>query len=45
MQPKKVQTIMGHRSIQMTFDLYGHLWATAEDDAAAMAQIEARLLR
>jgi integrase len=45
MQPKKVQAIMGHSSIQMTFDLYGHLWATPEDDAAAMEQIEARLLR
>jgi integrase len=44
-QAKKVQAIMGHSSIQMTFDLYGHLWETPEDDAAAMAQIEARLLR
>ena len=41
-QAKKVQSIMGHSSIQMTFDLYGHLWETPEDDAAAMAQIEAR---
>ena len=44
-QPKKVQAIMGHSSITMTYDLYGHLWETPEDDAAAMAQIEARLLR
>jgi integrase len=44
-QAKKIQAIMGHSSIQMTFDLYGHLWETPEDDAAAMAQIEARLLR
>ncbi len=44
-QPKKVQAIMGHSSITMTYDLYGHLWASPEDDAAAMAQIEARLLR
>ena len=44
LQPKKVQTIMGHGSIKMTFDLYGHLWETAEDDQAAMAQIEARIL-
>ena len=35
---------MGHSSIQMTFDLYGHLWKTLEDDAKAVAQIEARLL-
>ena len=43
--PKKVMGVMGHSSIQMTFDLYGHLWKTTEDDAKAMAQIEARLLR
>jgi integrase len=42
--PKKVQTIMGHASIQVTFDTYGHLWKNAEDDAKAMAQIETRLL-
>ncbi|MGA7329509.1 MAG: tyrosine-type recombinase/integrase [Rhodomicrobium sp.] len=42
--PEKVMTVMGHSSIQMTFDLYGHLWKTLEDDAKAMAQIEARLL-
>jgi integrase len=41
--PKKVMTVMGHSSIQMTFDLYGHLWKSLEDDAKAMAQIEARL--
>jgi integrase len=42
--PKRVMTIMGHSSIQMTFDLYGHLWTTPEDDAKGMAEIEARLL-
>ena len=42
--PKKVQTVMGHASIQVTFDTYGHLWKTTEDDLKAMAQIEARLL-
>jgi integrase len=41
--PKKVQAIMGHGSITMTFDLYGHLFASPEDDAKAMAAIEARL--
>ncbi len=41
--PKKIMTTMGHSSIQMTFDLYGHLWKTLEDDAKAVAQIEARL--
>ncbi|MGO9171648.1 MAG: tyrosine-type recombinase/integrase [Rhodomicrobium sp.] len=42
-QAKKVQTVMGHGSVQMTFDLYGHLWKTPQDDADAMAQIEKRL--
>ena len=23
--PKRIQTVMGHSSVQMTFDLYGHL--------------------
>jgi integrase len=41
--PKKVQTVMGHSTIQVTYDVYGHLWPSPEDDRAAMAQIEARL--
>ena len=45
LQPKRVQAIIGHSSIKMTFDLYGHLWETPEADAVAMEQIEARLLR
>lgn len=42
--PKKVQAVMGHGSIQVTFDTYGHLWDDFEGDAKAMAQIEARLI-
>ena len=42
--PKRVQALMGHSSIQMTFDVYGHLFPSAEDDQAAMSQLEARLL-
>jgi len=42
--PKKVQSIMGHSSIQVTFDVYGHLYGDPDDDAKAMAQIEAKLL-
>ena len=41
--PKKIQTVMGHSSIQVTFDIYGHLFPDQENDAKAMAQIEARL--
>jgi integrase len=42
--PKKVQTVMGHSSIQMTYDVYGHLFPTPEDDVAAMAAVEAAVL-
>ncbi len=42
--PKKVQEILGHGSIQMTYDIYGHLFPSPEDDQAAMAQIQARLI-
>jgi integrase len=43
--PKKIQAIAGHSKISTTLDIYGHLWQTPEDDAAAMAEVEARLLR
>lgn len=42
--PKKVQALMGHSTIQMTFDTYGHLFPSAEDDQAAMRQLQARLV-
>ena len=42
--PKRVQTLMGHSTIQMTFDTYGHLFPTPEDDQKAMKQIQARLV-
>jgi integrase len=42
--PKKIQSILGHSSITMTFDRYGHLFQTAADDQAAMAQLQARLV-
>ena len=45
MQPKRVQEIMGHSSIKITFDLYRHLWPKPESDHEAMKQIEARLLK
>ncbi len=35
--PKRVQALVGHSSIQMTFDTYGHLFPSAEDDAAKFA--------
>jgi integrase len=35
---------MGHSTIQMTFDTYGHLFPSERDDHAAMAQLQARLI-
>jgi integrase len=42
--PKRVQAAMGHSSIQMTFDTYGHLFPSPQDDREAMRQLQARLL-
>ncbi len=41
---KRVQSWMGHSSIQVTFDTYGHLFAALEDDAAVMAAMEAGVM-
>ncbi|MCH7807305.1 MAG: site-specific integrase [Proteobacteria bacterium] len=32
--PKRLSVIMGHSSIKITFDLYGHLWEDLEGDKA-----------
>lgn len=45
LSPKRVQTLMGHSSITVTFDTYGHLFEDAEADRTAVAEIEARLMR
>ena len=42
--PKRVQTIMGHSSITVTYDVYGHLFSDDEADQRAMQEIETRLL-
>jgi integrase len=42
--PKRVQALMGHSTIQMTFDVYGHLFPAPEDDQVAMRQMQARLI-
>jgi integrase len=42
--PKRVQVLMGHSTIQMTFDTYGHLFPSKEDDRQAMRQLQARLV-
>lgn len=45
LSPKRVQTIMGHASIKMTYDVYGYLFRTDADDLQAMREIEARFLQ
>jgi integrase len=35
--PKRLQALIGHSSIQMTFDVYGHLFPSLEDDHAKFA--------
>lgn len=45
LSPKRVQTLMGHSSITVTFDTYGHLFADDEADQTAVAAIEARLFQ
>jgi integrase len=42
--PKRVQTVLGHASITMTFDRYGHLFADHEGDREAMKKLEAAIV-
>ncbi len=41
--PKRVQALLGHASIQMTFDVYGHLFPNLDDDRAKFAAGAAEL--
>jgi integrase len=41
--PKRIQAVMGHSSITMTFDRYGHLFPQS-DIAADMARLEAAIV-
>ena len=41
--PKRIQTVLGHSSITMTFDRYGHLF-DGGDDQAAMKRLEAAVV-
>ena len=43
-QPKRIQQIMGHASITMTFDRYGRLFDDADTGHNAMAKIDGILL-
>jgi integrase len=42
--PKQIQTLMGHSSIKVTFDTYGHLFADSEADQRAAEGVEFRLM-
>jgi integrase len=42
--PKQIQKLMGHSSIKVTFDTYGHLFADSEADQRAAEGVETRLL-
>ena len=42
--PKKIQTLLGHASINMTMDVYGHLFENPEEDVELFAKLEEDLL-
>jgi integrase len=42
--PKQIQRLMGHSSIKVTFDVYGHLFSDADADQRAAEGVQARLL-
>jgi integrase len=42
--PKQIQKLMGHSSINVTFDTYGHLFADPDADQRAAEGVEFRLL-
>jgi integrase len=42
--PKKIQMLMGHSTIQMTFDCYGHLFEDSAGDIERMAKVQRDLL-
>lgn len=44
MGPKRIQELMGHSSIQTTFDRYGYLFRDPEADSAAVDAISARVM-
>ena len=42
--PKKAQTLLGHASITMTMDVYGHLFESPEKDVGLFEKLENDLL-
>jgi integrase len=43
-QPKKIQEMMGHASVTMTYDRYGHLFPSPEADQAKLEKGELSIL-
>ena len=43
-EPKRVQTWLGHHSIQVTFDTYGHLFEAIVRETSVAAAIEKELI-
>lgn len=43
-EPKRVQAWLGHHSIQVTFDTYGHLFDQAAADSAVMDAVQQEVL-
>jgi integrase len=44
MNAKRIQKLMGHSTIQMTFDVYGHLFTDGDADQRAAEDIQFKLL-
>lgn len=42
-KPQRIRDVMGHSSITITYDLYGHLFEDTEADRADMEKIEAAI--
>jgi integrase len=42
--PKRIQILMGHATVAMTFDQYGYLFEASDADTMAMAAIAAKLV-
>lgn len=41
---KRIQSILGHSSITMTMDVYGHLFESPEDDVEMFEKMDADLM-
>lgn len=42
--PKKIQTLLSDASINMTMDVYGHLFENAEEDVSVFEKLDHDLL-